>query len=251
MSYASFLAVFILPIIGVLGYLQAKNGPSLLPKWRMGFAVLAAMALVYTTPWDNYLIYRGVWFYSPDRVIESLRIGYVPLEEYLFFLLQPIMTGLFLLYFAHRHRTIVPAWLEQQPRKWRPRIIGGICALIITAVGGWAVVVNGHGTYFGLILVWAGPVLALQWVYGGDHLWRGRRIFLSTLVSATVYLWVVDRIAIEWKIWSISPLYSTGWNLLGLPVEEATFFLVTNLLVIQGLLLFFQFINARSLAKAS
>jgi lycopene cyclase domain-containing protein len=95
MSYASFLLVFILPIIGVLAYLQSKNGTSLMPRWRLGIVLMAALALLYTTPWDNYLIYRGVWSYSPDRVWESWRLGYVPLEEYLFFVLQPVMTGLF------------------------------------------------------------------------------------------------------------------------------------------------------------
>jgi lycopene beta-cyclase len=249
MSYASFLLVFILPIIGVLAYLQSKNGTSLMPRWRLGIVLMAALALLYTTPWDNYLIYRGVWSYSPDRVWESWRLGYVPLEEYLFFVLQPVMTGLFLLYFTRQHQSLVAPWFQPQPRSRTPRVVGGLIALLLTGIGVWAVQKNGQWTYFGLILAWAGPVLALQWVYGGDYLWRARRIFFSTLVTATVYLWVVDRIAIEWKIWSISPQYSTGWHLLGLPWEEAIFFLVTNLLVIQGLLLFFHVVGSRQTAQ--
>jgi lycopene cyclase domain-containing protein len=57
---------------------------------------------------------------------------------------------------------------------------------------------------------------------------------IGTLVP-TLYLWVIDRIAIGNGIWRISDAYTTGIQLFGLPIEEATFFLVTNLLVVQGL----------------
>jgi lycopene beta-cyclase len=39
-------------------------------------------------------VWRGVWGYGADRVIGT--IGYVPVEEYLFFILQPLLTGLWL-----------------------------------------------------------------------------------------------------------------------------------------------------------
>ena len=63
-------------------------GPAL--KW---LGVVLLLAFAYTTPWDNYLVFREVWGYPPGRVLAT--IGYVPVEEYAFFLLQPIMTGLF------------------------------------------------------------------------------------------------------------------------------------------------------------
>ncbi len=93
------------------------------------------------------------------------------------------------------------------------------------------------GVYLGLILVWAGPVLALQWAIGSTQLWATKRTWLIGTLVPTVYLWIADRIAIAQGIWSISDTYTTGLNLFGLPIEEATFFLVTNLLVVQGLLL--------------
>jgi len=30
------------------------------------------LALVYTTPWDNYLIWRDVWHYGTDRVVGTI-----------------------------------------------------------------------------------------------------------------------------------------------------------------------------------
>ena len=56
-----------------------------------GILVLSLIALVYTTPWDNYLIFRGVWTYPPDAVVGKL--GYVPLEEYGFMILQTWLAG--------------------------------------------------------------------------------------------------------------------------------------------------------------
>ena len=93
------------------------------------------------------------------------------------------------------------------------------------------------GTYLGLILVWAMPILALQWGFGGDLLWARRRTFAWAVALPTLWLWVADRYAIGVGIWWISPDRTLGWAPLGLPVEEATFFLVTNLLVVGGVLL--------------
>lgn len=92
--------------------------------------------------------------------------------------------------------------------------------------------------YLGLILAWAAPILSLQWVIGAATLWGMKRIWLMGVLVPTVYLWVIDRIAIANGIWQISDTYTTGLQLFGLPIEEATFFLVTNLLVVQGLILF-------------
>ena len=39
-------------------------------KWGLqAMGVLAIVALVYTTPWDNYLVKNGVWWYPSNRVL--------------------------------------------------------------------------------------------------------------------------------------------------------------------------------------
>ena len=48
---------------------------------------------------------------------------------------------------------------------------------------------------------------------------------------------MADRIAIGLGIWYIAEPTKTGFEPLGLPIEEAIFFLITNVLVVQGLLL--------------
>ena len=52
------------------------------------------------------------------------------------------------------------------------------------------------------------------------------------------FFWIAAALAIEWNIWAISETYTLGLKVGGLPLEEAVFFLVTNLMVAQGLILF-------------
>ena len=86
MKYSKFLLVFVAPVVIVSAILA-------LPRMnkREWFAVitLPILAVVWTTPWDNYLVASGVWRYDPKKVWNVI-LGYVPLEEYLFFVLQSL-----------------------------------------------------------------------------------------------------------------------------------------------------------------
>lgn len=42
------------------------------------------LAVVYTAPWDNYLVATGVWSYNPG-LVTGVTLGWVPIEEYTFF----------------------------------------------------------------------------------------------------------------------------------------------------------------------
>lgn len=227
MSYLAFHLVFILPPIAVLALSTRARG-GLAPGELRALGLVMLIALMYTTPWDNYLVWRGIWSYGSDRVLGT--IGYVPVEEYLFFLLQPVLTGLWLLLLLHRRG-------EPRAVGGKPRVVGALAFVLVAAVG---VAALGHegGAYLGLILVWAAPVLAGQWAYAGSALWAHRRVWLLGVAVPTLYLWIADALAIRMGIWRISAEHTLGPALGGLPLEEAVFFLVTNLLVVQGLLLF-------------
>jgi len=249
-TYLYFHLVFILPVIGAIYALKRLGRPLQLRGKHLGIATLALIALVYTTPWDNYLVASGVWTYGEGRVIESWVIGYVPFEEYLFFVLQPLLTGMFLQWFLAANPHFLAEFREPL-RRGRPAGIGMSIALSFGVLGVFALLhPDSRFTYLGLILVWACPVIAFQWIYGGGVLWRMRRCLFPAVMLPTAYLCLVDLIAITWRIWEIRPETSTGWLVLGLPMEEAVFFLVTNLMVVQGLLLFYQFTESRSAVAA-
>jgi lycopene cyclase domain-containing protein len=224
MTYAQFHFAFTLPVLVGLALVQKR------PVGRDALGWLAAvvgMAVVYTTPWDNYLVYRGVWTYPPGAVVGT--IGYVPVEEYAFFVIQTLIAGLF--YLALRGRGALPAPPAPTPPRFR--------LVLVLTFAGFALLVHpsDHALYLGLILAWAPPVLAGMAYVGADKVWAERRRVLAAAVTVTVYLWVIDRVAIGAGIWSIADRYRLGFDPLGLPVEEAVFFAATTALCVFGLAL--------------
>jgi lycopene cyclase domain-containing protein len=231
MSYFAFHLIFVLPPILLLVWLQQRPLAGV-GGLRAGLAIplISLIALVYTAPWDNYLVWRGIWDYGVDRVVGT--IGYVPVEEYLFFVLQCVLTGLWLYWLLARRGES-----SQQEVPHGFRVLMLILGAALSSAGFW--MLHWDSTlYLGLILAWAAPILLLQWVIGAATLWSAKRVWLLGTLVPTLYLWIADRVAIGDGIWQISDTYTTGLQLFGLPIEEATFFLVTNLLVSQGLLLF-------------
>lgn len=231
MTYLQFHLVFTLPAAFTLAY----TGPLIRSKdgWKAigSIGVIMLIAFAYTTPWDNYLVRTGVWGYGDGRVLGTL--GHVPIEEYFFFLIQPVITGLwFYNLLWSRGPEISPSTSNPAFIRWT-----GFLGLVLTSVAGFAMLGHQATRYLALILVWAGPVLAIQWLYGGPTLWQYRRTMFSAIWPPTLYLWVIDRVAIGLDIWHISPVQTTGFHLFGLPIEEALFFFMTNILVVQGTLL--------------
>ena len=224
-TYLEFLLLFVVAPILVLA-------ATTLPTDRRvaapaGVAILVVVAVLYTTPWDNHLIARGVWDY-PDWAV-TRRIWYAPVEEYLFFVLQPVLTALWLC------RLDTAATREFGiPRVHRA---GGVLAgLAVSGVG--ALLLAPESYYLGTLLVWAGPVLAVQWGFAWPVLWDLRRTVLLGVGVPTLYLAAADRLAIEWGIWTFDAAFLTGIEVFGLPIEEGLFFTLTNVFVVQGLLLF-------------
>jgi lycopene beta-cyclase len=98
MTYGQFLLLFLMPPL--LAVLVLTRGIAGRREWLV-LAGVMALALVYTTPWDNYLVIRGVWSFDDDRVL-GVFFWRVPLEEYLFYLLQVLITGLFTVWLLAR-----------------------------------------------------------------------------------------------------------------------------------------------------
>ena len=241
MTYFGFLARFlVLPIllVGSLLWVQRRRKTNWgwddpLPPW-VAVGLHALIALIYTTPWDNYLVATRVWWYDP-ALVTGITIGWVPIEEYTFFILQPILAGLWLLLLIVSLPTRPAAEpLRASLRKWTTLAAGGIWIgaifLLLTP--------ETRDTYLALELVWALPPIALQLFFGADVLWRERRLVGLAIIPLTLYLSLADSLAIRAGTWTISPGQSFEFLLGGiLPVEEFIFFLLTNTLVVFGLTL--------------
>jgi lycopene cyclase domain-containing protein len=242
MTYLQFLIIFLcLPIL-LLGLatwrdlranLRAPQQFRNLPGW-LAIAIHVFVAVVYTTPWDNYLVATGVWYYNP-RLVAGVTLGWVPIEEYTFFVLQTILSGLWLLWLARR--LPLPQAGPSQPTRTRKAAVIGLGVAWLISLGG---LISGWQpfTYLGLILVWALPPVILQMAFGADILWRFRRLIGLALGSISVYLGLMDSLAIRAGTWTIDPAQSLNIFLGGaLPVEEFIFFLMTNVLITFGITL--------------
>lgn len=262
MTYARLLLEFLVAPICVLVCLLLRDRARRRKDDRAGMwrgplpyltlAALVAVAMLYTSPWDNHLIATRVWWYHPAQV-SGVTIGWIPVEELLFFPLQTLLIGLWCLWLAPRlpcrasatdddaggRRDDATIWRGTGEGAVRVRLssaVVGLClwliALIVLRMAGRS------AAYLGWELVWALPPLMLQFGLGGDILWRFRRLLLGTLIPTALYLNAVDALAISDGIWTIDPHQSVGILLASqLPLEEAIFFTLASALVAFGLVL--------------
>jgi lycopene cyclase domain-containing protein len=228
MTYLNFLILFVVIPALVLGVVFRRR---LTRHWWGYIALLVIIAVVWTTPWDNYLVATRVWWYNPNLVL-GIVFGYVPLEEYSFFVLQTALTGILLAGLANRFKV----------RKLRPvplfaRVLPAIFLLGLTVL----MLLSGDRRYNYLILIlgWLAffPLL-MQWGFGLDILLARWPLLLTGILLPSLWLTAMDSVAIGAGTWTIDPAQTVGILLPGgVPLEEGVFFLVTNTLIVQGVLL--------------
>jgi len=242
MTYFGFLFQFlVIPILLLSGLiivdrLRDKETGSTWRNWPAWAAILlhVFIAVIYTTPWDNYLVATRVWWYDP-ALVTGLVLGWVPIEEYTFFVLQPILGGLWILFLQAR---LIPLNTIPSFRFSLRRLTVLVAGLVWLGAIGIFITNWRPGTYLALELVWALPPIALQLGFGADILWRYRRLVFLSIVPLTLYLSFADAVAIDQGTWTINPEQSLNIFLGGvLPVEEFLFFVLTNTLITFGLVL--------------
>jgi lycopene cyclase domain-containing protein len=266
MTYSGFLAIFLLVPIVILAVIRWRRSPLTFQQLRatrkgkdtplfqvaissnpptsrsrglnrkidlLVLGILSGVAVVYTAPWDNYLVANKIWWYDPER-IAGIILGWVPLEEYVFFILQVFFTGLIALLFLDASEESGLSQADKPTSRWAlPAILGilWLCAALILLLD-WS-----PGIYLALLSLWALPPLAIQAAFGSDILWNYRRILATTISIPTFFLAISDALAINSGIWTINPERSLNLFLGPLPIEEFLFFLATNSLIASGVIL--------------
>ena len=243
MTYFDFLLRFlVIPIIVffLIYLIDEKNKKDIL-GFKNGWAVWVAigihilLALIYTTLWDNYLVATGVWYYNP-QLVTGIVLGYVPIEEYTFFVLETLFVGLGWQFLTRRLDLKAEEFIPSSKIRF-----GSFAVLFLLWIIFTILFFTGLPslTYLSIIFFWALPPIALQLLFGADILWHYRKLSALTILPMVLYLSVVDSFAITASTWTIAPDQSTGILLGGvLPIEEAIFFLVTVALVTFGMTLF-------------
>lgn len=249
MTYFDFLLRFLfIPILIFLAITIWDNRNSKqISGFRNGRAVWVAigihilLAVIYTTPWDNYLVATGVWYYNPD-LVTGLVIGYVPIEEYTFFIVETILSGLWWWLLARR-LSLTPNPSPNGRGGFDPNkklIYLSTCVLVSL----WLIFAylfffgEARWTYLSITLFWALPAILPQLLFGADILWRYRKLVALGILVPGTYLSLMDIVALRETTWSISPSQTTGVLFFGiLPLEEVVFFFITNVLIVFGMTL--------------
>jgi lycopene beta-cyclase len=250
MTYFGFLLRFlVIPILIFLGitywdnrnHRQIKDFRNGSAVW-IAIAIHIALAVIYTTPWDNYLVATGVWYYNPDLVTGKL-IGYVPIEEYTFFVLETVLSGLWWWFLARRLSPLLKGERSGVRENFKPNkqlVYLSACILVfLWLISAYLFFLGApKWTYLSITLFWALPAILPQLLFGADILWHYRKLVFWGIFVPGLYLSLMDVIALTDTTWSISPSQTTGILFFGiLPLEEVVFFFITNVLIINGMTL--------------
>lgn len=200
---------------------------------RFKLATLVALAVTYTTPWDNYIVYHKAWWYRQDAVLAT--IGYVPIEEYAFFVIQTLMTTLWTMLCMRWSLSSLHLKHENHTQFYTVRysVMSLVSGLI---VWGWRNAIPATKTfYMGSICWWALLIVLGLWYGAGNYAFRRRFAVALSVLVPTIYLCSVDLVALRAGVWHINEATSFEYYFFNdLPIEEITFFFITNLIVVLG-----------------
>ena len=261
MTYFGFLLCFLfIPIFVFLVITPWENRTNKqIYGFRNGRAVWTAigihvlLAVTYTTPWDNYLVATKVWYYNPN-LVTGFVIGYVPIEEYTFFIVETILAGLWWWFLARRF-VLTPSPSPSGRETFIPNkklIYVTTCLLVFF----WLIFTylfffgDEKWAYLSIILFWALPAILPQLLFGADILWHYRKLVFWAIMIPGIYLSLMDIVALRDTTWSISPTQTTGILFFGiLPLEEVVFFFITNVLITFGMTLLLANVSQGRFAK--
>jgi lycopene cyclase domain-containing protein len=235
LTYLRFHLIFNLPLLLVLAVLGGS------PPWADGeaaaFGWVLLAVVVFTTPWDNLAAKWGIWGFPREKY--NRRIGYLPVEEYAFFVLQSanVMLAVRALF------RFFPDWMtgeETALGRGTLLLLGASVVpwLLVAVQARWLRRKAGPRINYALHLVWFLPVIYAQWVIAPPLFFAHAALLALVTGAFGVYYTLADLAAVRAGTWFFDEKQITGVKLAGvLPWEEIAFFFLTSLLVAQSYLL--------------
>ncbi|CAO3636863.1 unnamed protein product [Cunninghamella echinulata] len=199
---------------------------------QVKYIFLTGVAFITASLWDNYIVYHRAWWYCPKCV--TAVIGYVPLEEYMFFIIMTMITVPF--------TNLIMRW--QLPTFYLKSTSSSfqfmctrylpIIGFLVIAKKAWNVAIPNTPLFYGGCILWyVCPVLALLWFGAGEYICRRWKSVMISITFPTLYLCWVDKIAIRAGTWHISEKTSTQIMVVpNLPIEEFLFFFLINVVLV-------------------
>jgi lycopene cyclase domain-containing protein len=235
MTYLRFHLIFNLPLLIILAAISGMQPWIAGEAVAWGWVLLAVMT--FTTPWDNLAAKWGIWGFPREKY--TVRLGYLPVEEYAFFVLQSanVMLGIRALFY------LFPEWQTGQPSipgKWTMLLLAAsfvpwlIIALQFRRLRRKA----GSRVNYALHLAWFLPVIYLQWIVASPLLIAHAGLLAMVTAGFGIYYTLADLAAVRAGTWFFDEQQITGVKFAGqLPWEEIAFFFITSLLVAQSYIL--------------
>ncbi|KAI1824331.1 hypothetical protein F4861DRAFT_506442 [Xylaria intraflava] len=237
-EYALVHLMYTIPLAGVLTVIL-KPLLTRLDLYKILISIL--IAFFAALPWDSYLVRRGIWTFQPN-VILGPKLFAVPAEEIFFFIIQTYITALFYILAnkAVLHAQFLTNREGASAGARHIRRLGQVLLFAALVTGAILVGKGERGTYLGLILIWACPFLLASLTLSGYFFLQLPVACIAVPISLpTLYLWVVDELALSHGTWVITSATKLGWNMWGsLVLEEAIFFLLSNFLIVFSLIAF-------------
>ncbi|MBN1634603.1 MAG: lycopene cyclase domain-containing protein [Ignavibacteria bacterium] len=223
MTYIEFLLIFTVIPIFILLFLLRKYLDTTYIKWLF---VVSVIAFVATAGWDNYAVYSGIWHFPEDKTL-GIKLFYVPVEEYIFFFLQTYTTGLVQFIFIKKNLKLN---LKNLSFLITPVLIFQTNEIMKLPFDKY--------NYLFHLFSWGGIFILIQIIAGRKKILNNiSKIVLPSFIM-TLYFSIADSISIGYGIWDFDPMQTIGVRIFNIPLEEILFFLVTNILITEAMILF-------------
>ncbi|MCX7832957.1 MAG: lycopene cyclase domain-containing protein [Ignavibacteria bacterium] len=226
MTYLSFLLVFtIVPsLLLIITLWKTFTWDYIKVLLFVSFIAFSATSL-----WDNYAVYSGIWFFPEEKTLH-IKLFYVPIEEYMFFFLQTYTTGLFQLLYMKFYRKVKNGESSKISFFSLPMIFLFMLEVIKLPFGKF--------NYLFHLLTWAGFFIFIQYLFGRKKIFKYKNFIFFPAIIMTLYFSLCDSISIGHGIWDFDPEQTIGTLVYNVPLEEIIFFLCTNLLITEAMILF-------------
>jgi lycopene cyclase domain-containing protein len=223
MTYLEFLLIFTVLPISILVFFLRKYIDAVYLKWLF---VVSLIAFFATAGWDNYAVYSGIWHFPENKTL-GIKIFFVPVEEYMFFFLQTYTTGLVQLIFLKKN---IKLNLNNVSLILVPLLIFSAKDVLSLPFGNF--------NYLFHLFSWGGFFILVQIIAGRKKITGNLSLILIPSLIMTLYFSFADSVSIGQGIWDFDPFQTTGIRVFNIPLEEILFFLVTNILITEAMILF-------------
>lgn len=219
MTFATFLLFLAVPVV-LLAFLERKrlNGTYVLFN-----VAIALFSVLYTTPWDNWLIENHVWWLDEMR-LSGTKFGFVPIEELGFYMLIVLLGGQWANFVYHRFDFRFGATPENPAFRRNSALVVGAVWVLDVAFLLFGTRWLPKGTFLAQCLLITLPALAFQLAVAGDLFLHRRRFIAAVVFPVGMYLTVVAGLfTFGSELWVVDPKLSI-WRIPHLLPVEMPFF---------------------------